>query len=221
MGLAWVLGVVSLVGWLLWRWNDLWYGLPVKTRCSASGTKLPPAHMGLPFFGEMLTEEHIPLSNNKNGKFITSDEISKMEYTNKVVEETIRLANISAFTFPTASKDVEYKDVSQVIKFLKTRKFCFGLDTSTQIQKTLKIPFALTRIDGITFQKPAKPGTYQVFGGGERICAGNMFARLQIAIFLHHLAIGYKWELVNPSAEMSYLPHPKPVDGVEIVFGKI
>ncbi|KAL3716966.1 hypothetical protein ACJRO7_008530 [Eucalyptus globulus] len=38
----------------------------------------------------------------------------------------------------------------------------------------------------------AKPGTYQMLGGGSRICAGNMLARIQLAILLHHLSVGYK-----------------------------
>ncbi|KAF8390282.1 hypothetical protein HHK36_024807 [Tetracentron sinense] len=72
-----------------------------------------------------------------------------------------------------------------------------------------------------TNKEPAKPGTYNVFGGGPRICPGNMLARMQLAIFLHYLAIGYKWELINPDAKITYLSHPKPEDGVEIAFSKI
>jgi ent-kaurenoic acid hydroxylase len=41
-------------------------------------------------------------------------------------------------------------------------------------------------------QEPAKTGTYQVFGGGHRICPGNKLARMQITIMLHHLSIGYE-----------------------------
>jgi ent-kaurenoic acid hydroxylase len=41
-------------------------------------------------------------------------------------------------------------------------------------------------------QEPARPGTFQAFGGGPRICAGNMLARLQLTIILHHLSIGYE-----------------------------
>ncbi|PIA27983.1 hypothetical protein AQUCO_07400083v1 [Aquilegia coerulea] len=40
-------------------------------------------------------------------------------------------------------------------------------------------------------RKSPKAGTYQVFGGGPRICAGNMLARIQLAILLHHLVTGY------------------------------
>ncbi|XVF09155.1 hypothetical protein REPUB_Repub07fG0067300 [Reevesia pubescens] len=56
-----VLGGLPLLGWLLWWWNELWYLFPLNLRCwrrssaTGSGIKLPPGHMGFPFFGEMLT----------------------------------------------------------------------------------------------------------------------------------------------------------------------
>ncbi|KAK9901793.1 hypothetical protein M0R45_001955 [Rubus argutus] len=97
------------------------------------------------------------------------------------------------------------------------------------------------------WNNPAKPGTYQVFGGGPRICAGNMLVRLQLAIFLtsfvrwiqvskpsyiidvihyqkmifSHYYLPIWWKLLNPDADMMYLPHPRPVDNVEITFSKI
>lgn len=49
------------------------------------------------------------ISQNKNGDFITSDDVSKMKYTNKVVEETIRLANIAGFVFRSVTEEVVYK----------------------------------------------------------------------------------------------------------------
>lgn len=41
------------------------------------------------------------------------------------------------------------------------------------------------------WDKPAKPGTCQVLGGGHRICTGNMLVRVQLTILLHHLSLGY------------------------------
>jgi ent-kaurenoic acid hydroxylase len=54
---------------------------------------------------------------------------------------------------------------------------------------------SLLHISALIDQKSAELGTYQVFGGGERICAGNMLARLQLTIMLHHLSCGYKYLL--------------------------
>ncbi|KAI3726902.1 hypothetical protein L1987_66709 [Smallanthus sonchifolius] len=56
MWLAVVLGVVPLLVWLFWWWNDVWYGLVTETLCSSEGgTDLPPGYMGLPVVGEMFT----------------------------------------------------------------------------------------------------------------------------------------------------------------------
>ncbi|XP_058784727.1 ent-kaurenoic acid oxidase 1-like [Vicia villosa] len=62
----------------------------------------------------------------------------------------------------------------------------------------------------------AKPGTYQVFCAGQRLCPGNMLARIQLALLLHHLSIGYKWELINHNANIFYLSHSAPIDRVEV-----
>ncbi|XP_077225238.1 beta-amyrin 11-oxidase-like [Tasmannia lanceolata] len=47
------LGILPLVVWLFWSWNELWFLAPIKA--SLNGAKLPPGHMGLPFIGEMLS----------------------------------------------------------------------------------------------------------------------------------------------------------------------
>ncbi|KAL7161507.1 hypothetical protein ACSBR2_042050 [Camellia fascicularis] len=163
---------------------------------------------------QKLREENMPISKKMNGELITSDDISKMKYTNKVVEETIRMANIAPIVFRTATKDVEYKGY-KIPKGWKVILWVRYLHTDPE-NFTDPMCFNPDR-----WNEPTKPETYQVFGGGSRTCAGNMLARIQVAIFLHHLAVGYKWELVNPNAKMIYLPHPKPVDGVEVVFSKI
>nr|GEW23981.1 ent-kaurenoic acid oxidase 2-like [Tanacetum cinerariifolium] len=163
---------------------------------------------------QKLREENMSLKKSKNEQFVTSDEILKMKYTMKVVDETIRMANVAPFVFRTATKDVNYQgytipkgwNLMIWIRYLHTNPenfndpLCFNPDR---------------------WDVPMAPGTYQVFGGGSRLCAGNMLARLQLAIFLYHLSTGYKWELVNPDAELIYLSHPKPEDGVEISIEKL
>ncbi|KAL3517103.1 hypothetical protein ACH5RR_024005 [Cinchona calisaya] len=38
---------------------------------------------------------------------------------------------------------------------------------------------------------------FMAFGGGSRLCAGADFAKLQMAIFLHHLVTNYRWKVVK------------------------
>ncbi|WCJ30423.1 Ent-kaurenoic acid oxidase 1 [Euphorbia peplus] len=48
-----VLGGLPVLGLVLWWWNEMWYvGL---NSCDENGAKLPPGHMGFPYFGEMLS----------------------------------------------------------------------------------------------------------------------------------------------------------------------
>ncbi|KAL3528315.1 hypothetical protein ACH5RR_007637 [Cinchona calisaya] len=159
-----------------------------------------------------LQEEHKSIA--KNGDLITSDDIQKLKYTVKVVEEAIRLANIAQVFFRTARKDADYKGY-RIPEGWKLICWARYMHTNPENFED-PLCFNPDRWDG-----QPKPGTYLVFGGGSRICAGNMLARLQVAIFIHHLVVGYRWELVNPEAKMTYLPHPKPVDLVEINISRI
>ncbi|XWS51071.1 hypothetical protein CRYUN_Cryun12cG0144800 [Craigia yunnanensis] len=161
-----------------------------------------------------LQEENMGIRKKKQGDFITSEDVSTLKYTNKVVEETIRMANIAAVIFRLVTKETEYKGY----KIPKNWKVILWLRYLHTNPENFEEPMCF---NPDRWNERARPGTYQVFGGGSRICAGNMLARIQIALLLHHLSVGYRWELVNPDAEMIYLPHPKPIDGVEVSFSAI
>ncbi|XP_012839291.1 PREDICTED: ent-kaurenoic acid oxidase 2-like [Erythranthe guttata] len=163
---------------------------------------------------DKLREEHMPIAKKRNGDLITYEDIASCKYTSRVVEEIIRLANIAAFFFRTANKDVEYKGY-KIPKGWKVICWVRYLHTNPD---NFEDPMCF---NPDRWNEAAKPGSYLVFGGGSRICAGNMLARLQVSVFLHHLAVGYRWELVNRDAGMTYLSHPKPNDGVEIDISKI
>ena len=38
---------------------------------------------------------------------------------------------------------------------------------------------------------------FMPYGGGPRLCAGSELAKLEIAVFLHHLILNYRWELAE------------------------
>ena len=42
------------------------------------------------------------------------------------------------------------------------------------------------------------------FGGGVRLCPGSELARLEMAVFLHHLILKYDWELAEPDPPMHF-----------------
>ncbi|KAJ8771857.1 hypothetical protein K2173_027034 [Erythroxylum novogranatense] len=161
-----------------------------------------------------LREENIAINQMKKEGFITIEDVSKLNYTNKVVEETIRMANVAAIIFRLATREVEYKGYT-IPKNWKVLLWIRYLHTNPE---NFDDPICF---NPDRWNEAARPGTYQVFGGGHRICAGNMLARIELALFLHHLSIGYRWELINPDARMIYLSHPAPIDGVEVSISKI
>nr|ALI58396.1 ent-kaurenoic acid oxidase 2 [Scoparia dulcis] len=161
-----------------------------------------------------LRDEHMPMVEKLNGKFITYDDIQECTYTRKVVEEIIRLANVSTCAFRTAREDVEYKGY----KIPKGWKVICWIRYLHENPEHFEDPMCF---NPSRWDEPPKPGTYLVFGGGPRVCAGNMLARLQVSVLLHHLVTGYSWKLVNPKVGIMYLPYPIPVDGVQIDINKI
>uniref|UniRef100_A0A803LUK1 Uncharacterized protein n=1 Tax=Chenopodium quinoa TaxID=63459 RepID=A0A803LUK1_CHEQI len=56
-----------------------------------------------------LREENKAMIKENNNESITYEDILKLKYTNKVTEETIRMANLSAFVFRKATDDIVFK----------------------------------------------------------------------------------------------------------------
>ncbi|XP_076914636.1 7,8-epoxymelianol synthase CYP88A154-like [Bidens hawaiensis] len=143
---------------------------------------------------QKLRDENMSLKSSKDDQFVTSDEILKMKYTMKVVDETIRMANIAPFLFRTTTKDVTYKghtipkgwNVMLWIRYLHTDPENFN--------------------DPLCFN----PDRW------DEICL--LVYKL---LSLYHLSTGYKWELVNPDSKVKYLSNPKPEDGAEITIEKL
>ncbi|KAM7272220.1 hypothetical protein ACFE04_026883 [Oxalis oulophora] len=160
-----------------------------------------------------LREENKALNKNM-GELLTIEDVSELGYTKKVVEEVIRLANVAAFISRVATNEVEYKGYV-IPKNWKVIVWMRYIHTNPE---NFEDPMCF---NPDRWNQPARLGTFVPFGGGPRLCPGNMLARLQLALLIHHLCIGYKWELVNPNAEIIYLSHQKPVDGVEVFFSEL
>jgi cytochrome P450 len=63
---------------------------------------------------------------------------------------------------------------------------------------------------------------YVPFGGGFRECLGKEFARLEMKIFAVRLLRGYDWQLLpEQNLEMSVIPTPHPIDGLQVNFQQL
>lgn len=45
---------------------------------------------------------------------------------------------------------------------------------------------------------------YMPFGGGPRLCAGSELAKLEMAVFIHHLVLKFNWELAEDDQPFAF-----------------
>lgn len=45
---------------------------------------------------------------------------------------------------------------------------------------------------------------FMPFGGGTRLCAGSDLAKLEMAVFIHHLVLNYDWGLAEKDHAYAY-----------------
>lgn len=161
-----------------------------------------------------LRAEHMSLQK-KNEDLLLHD-FKNLPFTNYVLNEVLRLVNISPFVFRTVGQDDVHH---QGYYFPKGWKVVAWTRASHMSPTNFSDPqkFSPERFQDTSTQS----GQYMPFGYGPRTCPGNMLALLSSRLFLHILMTNYKWELLNPDGEVAYLPHPKLEDGGKILFEHI
>lgn len=139
-------------------------------------------------------------------KHLSMKEIKKMEYLSKVIDETLRLVNISFVTFREATEDTNVNGYL-IPKGWKVQIWARSIHLDSSVHPKPK-QFDPSRWEGVI----SKPGTFIPFGAGTRLCPGNELAKLEILVFLHYFLLGYRVKRVNPKCPIRYLPHPRPKD---------
>ncbi|XP_026657243.2 cytochrome P450 90B2-like isoform X2 [Phoenix dactylifera] len=144
-----------------------------------------------------LQEEHLEIFSGKKLKGesgLNWEDYKQMEFTQCVINETLRLGNVVRFVHRKVLQDVRYK----------------GYDIPCG-WKILPV-FAAVHLDSSLYDDPHQfnPWRWQIslgatttnnfmpYGGGPRLCAGSELAKLEIAVFMHHLILNYRWELAEP-----------------------
>ncbi|CAK9173370.1 unnamed protein product [Ilex paraguariensis] len=133
-------------------------------------------------------------------------EIRQMEYLSKVIDETLRLANLSFVLFREARTDVSINGYN-IPKGWKVLAWIRHIHMNPEIYPNPR-EFNPSRWD----DRRTKPGGYIPFGAGSRLCPGADLAKLEVSVFLHYFLLDYKLELLNPGCGVTYLPIPRPSD---------
>ncbi|KAH0462173.1 hypothetical protein IEQ34_009748 [Dendrobium chrysotoxum] len=133
-------------------------------------------------------------------------DVRKMEYLSKIIDETLRIVNISFVSFRQATSNA-YINGYLIPKGWKVQTWYRNVHMDPEVYPDPK-NFNPSRWDGLV----PRAGTFLPFGAGSRLCPGNDLARIEISVFLHYFLLGYKLERVNPECPVRYLPHPRPTD---------
>ncbi|KFK41772.1 hypothetical protein AALP_AA2G170100 [Arabis alpina] len=159
-----------------------------------------------------LLEEHERLA----GGMLTWQDYKTMDFTQCVIDETLRLGGIAIWLMREAKEDVSYQDYvipkgCFVVPFLSA----VHLDESYYEESRSFSPWRW--LDPETQQKRnwRTSPFYCPFGGGTRFCPGAELARLQIALFLHYFITTYRWTQLKED-RISFFPSARLVNGFKI-----
>ncbi|KAJ4851451.1 hypothetical protein Tsubulata_014117 [Turnera subulata] len=163
---------------------------------------------GCPSAIQQLQEEHTEIARAKkqSGEVeLNWDDYKKMEFTQCVINETLRLGNVVRFLHRKALKDVRYRgyDIPCGWKVLPVIA-AVHLDSTLFDQPQHFNPWrwqnsSNTRGSSSNNYASMTPSSnhFLPFGGGPRLCAGSELAKLEMAVFIHHLVLNYRWELAE------------------------
>lgn len=166
---------------------------------------------------QQLRGEHEDIANAKKQsgeKHLTWDDYKKMEFTQCVINETLRFGNVVRFLHRKAIKDVRYKgyDIPCGWKVLPVIS-AVHLDPTYFDQPYHFDPWRWQSACGTSSSGATAPSlnNFMPFGGGPRLCTGSELAKLEMAIFIHHLVLKYDWKLVDSDQAFAYpyLDFPK------------
>lgn len=138
-----------------------------------------------------LMEENMKLKKQKDGsgeEYTWTDYMSLL-FTQNVISETLRMANIINGVWRKAQKDVQIKG------YLIPQGWCV-LASFISVHMDEKNYANPHQFDPWRWEEnlsATNNHNFTPFGGGQRLCPGIELARLEISIFLHHLVTTYKW----------------------------
>ncbi|CAI0415822.1 unnamed protein product [Linum tenue] len=139
-----------------------------------------------------LREEHDQIrAKKKEGEALEWSDYKSMPFTQCVVNETLRVANIIGGVFRRAITDIPVKGyvIPKGWKVFASFRAVHMDQDHFKDARTFN-PWRWQNNSGA-----ASPGNvYTPFGGGGRLCPGYELARVELSVFLHHLVTRFSWE---------------------------
>ncbi|KAJ6754341.1 CYTOCHROME P450 26 [Salix purpurea] len=147
---------------------------------------------------QTLKEEHEAVRKSKQvGEPLDLEDYKRMEFTKNVIYESMRCGNVVKFLHRKATQDVHYKEY-----FIPSGWKVIPVLSSPHLDPSLHespLKFNPWRWKNQETRKKVMP-----FGGGPRLCPGAELAKVEIAFFLHHLVLNYRWKIREDEFPVAY-----------------
>ncbi|KAL5705492.1 hypothetical protein ACHQM5_023790 [Ranunculus cassubicifolius] len=141
------------------------------------------------------TEEHEKILKNRENvdSPITWNDYKSMTFTSNIIDETLRLGNISQLIYRRATKDINVNGYT-IPAGWGIVVYPPAIHLNPDKYKD-PLQFNPGRWKGQGSNTASK--NFMPFGGGCRLCAGAGYTKLQMSIVLHLLATKYRWRKVK------------------------
>lgn len=124
------------------------------------------------------------------------EDLKTAPYLNCVIDEALRVANPANGTFRLATSDIPLSDGYIVPKGSRMSAYVTAGHFDEAIWGTNEF-----NPDGMMRIKQEKPDVlrthYYPFGGGSRVCVGELLARLELRVFVYRVAKHYTFDLID------------------------
>lgn len=139
-----------------------------------------------------MQEEHEQIrANKKSSETLEWSDYKSMPFTQCVVNETLRVANIISGIFRRAMTDVHIKGYT-IPKGWKVFASFRAVHLDQDHFKDART-FNPWRWQSNSGPATSPANVFTPFGGGPRLCPGYELARVEISVFLHHLVTRFSW----------------------------
>ncbi len=139
------------------------------------------------------------------GAPLTLESLKAMPYLHQVLQESLRLIPPVGGVFREALQDVSFKGY----RIPKGWTVVLSLGGTHQGPPWTEPDRFVPERMGPERAEQKQPGTWIPFGGGPRVCLGQHFAMVSMAVTLSLLLKGYDWSLA-PGQDVSLTPFPLP-----------
>jgi len=161
-----------------------------------------------------MVQEHEEIARNKaDGEPLTWEDLSKMKYTWRVAQETLRLVPPSFGIIRMALEDIDFDGYC----IPKGWQVCCASNVTHMDPSIFHEPakFDPSRFDNHS-SAPIPACSYIPFGSGPRICPAVEFTRIETLVTIHNLVRNFTWKLCCKDNTFARDPLPSPLNGLPI-----